>query len=83
MKTAVPAAMEGIVMPQKIKVVLNGCEELVQEGATILDLLALLNEHNQHLIVEHNDFFFPPSKYATRTVEEGDTVEFINPNLGG
>jgi len=70
-------------MSQKIKVNLNGCEEIIQAGATILDLLALLNENDQHLIVEHNDLFIPPSQYATRTVADGDTVEFINPNLGG
>ena len=70
-------------MSRTIKMILNGCDELVPEGATILDLLELLNENDQHLIVEHNDLFIPPSQYATRTVEEGDIVEFINPNLGG
>ena len=70
-------------MPQKIKVILNGCEELIPEGATIQSLLELLNENDQHLIVEHNDLFIPPSQYATRPVEKGDIVEFINPNLGG
>ena len=70
-------------MSTYIKVLLNGCEEIVSAGATILDLLTLLNENDQHLIVEHNDLFIPPSQYASRTVDEGDTVEFINPNLGG
>lgn len=70
-------------MPKEIKIILNGCEELVREGVTISDLLTLLNENDQHLIVEHNDMFIPPPQYAARTVEEGDTVEFINPNLGG
>jgi len=70
-------------MAQKIKIILNGCEEIVQEGATISDLLTLLNEEDQHLIVEHNDLFIPPPQYPTRRVEEGDTIEFINPNLGG
>ena len=70
-------------MPREIEIILNGCEELVQEGATIADLLTLLNEQDQHLIVEHNDMFIPPPQYATRVVAAGDTVEFINPNLGG
>jgi thiamine biosynthesis protein ThiS len=70
-------------MAQEIKIILNGCEELVRKGVTISDLLTLLNENDQHLIVEHNDMFIPPPQYATRAVEEGDTVEFINPNLGG
>lgn len=70
-------------MSQKIKVILNGCEELIPKGATILDLLELLNENDQHLIVEHNDLFIPQYQYVTRTVEDGDIVEFINPNVGG
>ena len=67
-------------MPQEIRVILNGCEERIPEGATIQDLLVLLNENDQHLIVEHNDLFIPPSQYATRPVAEGDIVEIINPN---
>ena len=70
-------------MNTTITVILNGCEEVVSEGATILDLLTLLNENDQHLIVEHNDVFIPPHQYGSLTVAEGDTVEFINPNLGG
>jgi thiamine biosynthesis protein ThiS len=83
MTTAMPAATEGTAMSQKIKVILNGCEERISEGATILDLIALLNETDRHLIVEHNNFLIPPSQYATRTVADGDIVEFINPNMGG
>ncbi len=70
-------------MPEEIKITLNGCEELVRKGATLSDLLILLNENDQHLIVEHNDMFIPPSQYTTRTVEAGDSIEFINPNIGG
>ena len=70
-------------MSQEIKVILNGCEERIPEGATILDLITLLNENDHHLIVEHNNFMIPPSQYASRTVADGDIVEFINPNMGG
>lgn len=70
-------------MSQKITVILNGCEECIPAGTTILDLIALLNETDRHLIVEHNNFLIPPSQYATRTVADGDIVEFINPNMGG
>ena len=83
MMTAKPAVTEGVTMSQKIKVTLNGCEEIIAEGATILDLIALLNESDRHLIVEHNNFLIPPAHYATRTVADGDIVEFINPNMGG
>jgi thiamine biosynthesis protein ThiS len=70
-------------MSRKIKVILNGCEEHMPQGSTILDLIALLNENDHHLIVEHNHLFIPPSQYATRSVADGDSVEFINPNIGG
>ncbi len=70
-------------MTTTITMILNGCEETVSKGATISDLLTMLNENDQHLIVEHNDIFIPPHKYDSLTVAEGDTVEFINPNLGG
>ena len=70
-------------MSGTITVILNGCDETISKGATIMDLLVMLNENDQHLIVEHNDQFVPPAHYATRVVEEGDTVEFINPNIGG
>jgi thiamine biosynthesis protein ThiS len=70
-------------MPQETKIILNGCEEVINEGATIMDLLELLDERDDHLIVEHNDIFIPASQYATRRVAGGDVVEFINPNLGG
>ena len=83
MKTAMSAVTEGVTMSRKIKVTLNGCEERMSEGATILDLITLLNENDRHLIVEHNNFLIPPSQYATRTVADGDIVEFINPNMGG
>ena len=77
------AVTEGVAMSRKIKVTLNGCEEHIPEGATIMDLIALLNETDRHLIVEHNNFLIPPSQYTTRTVADGDIVEFINPNMGG
>jgi thiamine biosynthesis protein ThiS len=77
------AVTEGVAMSRQIKVTLNGCEEHIPEGATIMDLIALLNETDRHLIVEHNNFLIPPSQYTTRTVADGDIVEFINPNMGG
>ena len=76
-------ATKGTAMSREIKIILNGCDEVVPEGSTIMYLLEMLNEHDQHLIVEHNYLFVPPSQYADRTVAEGDTIEFINPNLGG
>jgi thiamine biosynthesis protein ThiS len=67
----------------KIKVILNGCEERISQGATIQDLITLLNEQDRHLIVECNNFLIPPAHYSTHTVADGDIVEFINPNMGG
>jgi thiamine biosynthesis protein ThiS len=75
--------LKGEPMPEKLTVIINGCEERVPENSTILSLLELFGEHNDHLIVEHNDFFVPPHRYDSIKVNEGDVVEFINPNLGG
>ena len=82
-KIAPSTVVESMAMSKNIKVVLNGCEELVPEGATIMYLIEMLEEKDRHLIVEHNNFFIPPSQYATRTVADGDRVEFIRPNMGG
>jgi thiamine biosynthesis protein ThiS len=70
-------------MAERIKVIINGCEENIPRDSSILYLLEMFGENRHHLIVELNDFFVPPSQYGSRCVSEGDMVEFINPNLGG
>ncbi len=70
-------------MSDKITVIVNGCEEQLSENTTILALLEFFGEHNDHLVVEHNNFFIPPHRYDSIIVQEGDIIAFINPNLGG
>jgi sulfur carrier protein ThiS len=56
----------------------------VGEGAIMPTIPAILNAvYDGNLIVEHNDRFVYPQKYAENAVREGDTLEFINPNIGG
>jgi len=56
----------------------------VGEGAIMPTIPAILNAvYDGDLIVEHNDRFVYPQKYAEIAVREGDTFEFINPNIGG
>jgi CO/xanthine dehydrogenase Mo-binding subunit len=58
--------------------------EEVGEGAIMPTIPAILNAvYDGDLIVEHNDRFVYPQKYAEIAVRERDTFEFINPNIGG
>ncbi len=70
-------------MPAQIQITVNGMPEQVTPGLSITDLLALLREHDAHLIVEHNGRFVYPRHYKTTRLKAGDQVELINPDFGG
>ncbi len=50
---------------------------------TIKALIQWAKEGDPHLIVEQNGKYIYPSAYDSQFVFENDTIEFINPNLGG
>jgi thiamine biosynthesis protein ThiS len=62
---------------------LNGIEEIISEEMTIKALIEWAKEGDPHLIVEQNGKYIYPSSYDSQPVLENDTIEFINPNLGG
>jgi len=62
---------------------LNGIKEIIPEEMTIKALIEWAKEGDPHLIVEQNGKYIYPSAYDDHTVFENDTIEFINPNLGG
>ncbi len=62
---------------------LNGIEETIPEEMTIKALIEWAKEGDPHLIVEQNGKYIYPSAYDSHPVFENDTIEFINPNLGG
>lgn len=66
-----------------IEIVLNGLREEVPAGTTVAELIRMSGEEDKHLIVECNNRFIHPHAYPKTAVEEGDKVEFINPDFGG
>lgn len=64
-------------------IVFNGVRESVPERTTISDLIMRTDERDRGLIVEVNRRFIFPGDYGKAFLSEGDTVEFINPDLGG
>ena len=71
------------IMNNAITITVNGFTERVPAGVTLSELIDCFEERDVHLIVEHNQRFVYPQEYETTRVAAGDTVEFINPNIGG
>jgi len=70
-------------MTEPMEITVNGHKETVPASSTLSSLIQHFKEYDGDLIVEHNGRFVYPQKYADVTVREGDTIEFINPNIGG
>lgn len=62
---------------------LNGMQETIPENLNIAQLIEFIKEGDPHLIVEVNNRYIYPKNYTTCQVNANDTIEFINPNLGG
>jgi len=61
----------------------NGLTEKIPPGLNINELIKFFGEGDPHVIVEQNNRYIYPRDYDTCMVKENDTIEFINPNLGG
>ncbi len=70
-------------MSEEIQIVVNGFPEVVRAESTVAELIVHFQETDAHLIVEVNGRFIYPSRYDSLFIQEGDRVEFINPNFGG
>lgn len=68
---------------KKIKIIVNGLEEMVSENSSLADLITFFNEEDVHLIAELNGRFIYSEDYPSQKVKEGDCLEFIHPNIGG
>ena len=66
-----------------IEIVVNGFIENIPQDFTISRLIEHCREGDFHLIVEHNGRFVFPQQYSVTRLNDGDRIEFINPNLGG
>ena len=70
-------------MNDTIEITVNGHKESVPGSSTLFFLIHHFKEYDGDLIVEHNGRFVYPQKHAEVAVRQGDTIEFINPNIGG
>jgi len=66
-----------------MKIELNGLKETVPENISIDALIELFKEGDPDLIVEVNGKYIYPKNFKITTISENDSIEFINPNLGG
>jgi len=70
-------------MKRQISIIINGISEKVPEESSIEELLDRFQEERHALIVEHNGRFVYPQRYGETRVQEGDVLEFIQPDFGG
>ncbi|RJR27336.1 MAG: thiamine biosynthesis protein ThiS [Desulfobacteraceae bacterium] len=70
-------------MEKELEIKVNGSVERIPAGRTLSWLIAFFDENDANLIVERNGAFIYPQQYGAVVLQEGDTVEFINPDFGG
>jgi thiamine biosynthesis protein ThiS len=69
---------------QNLKFVFNGFPEVFAGSClTVQELLDHTQENHSSVIVEINGRFVNRRDYMTRSIVEGDRVEFIHPCFGG
>ena len=66
-----------------IKIKLNDATEKVAADSSLQALIRHFKEADPDLIVELNGRFVYPRAYSATIVQQGDRLEFINPNFGG
>lgn len=66
-----------------MKIRVNGADREIAEGATIADLLELLDIRVKHVAVERNLEVVPRAEHAEATLREGDNLEVVTLVGGG
>jgi thiazole synthase/sulfur carrier protein len=66
-----------------MRVILNGREEEVRDGATVADLVAGLGREPRAVAVERNGEIVPRSRYGATVLEAGDRLEVVHFVQGG
>ena len=66
-----------------IEIILNDTRERIPAHSSLQNIIGHFKETDPDLIVELNGRFVYPRTYATTLLDEGDRLEFINPNFGG
>ena len=70
-------------MSDTINVMINGERRTVAAGATLLELLALLELDPRVVVVEHNRAIVRRPRLSGVTVTEGDSIELVHFVGGG
>ena len=66
-----------------IRIRLNGKEELIKDGITIMDLLKEIDINPQRITIELNGDIISKSKYSEKIIKEGDKMEIVQFIGGG
>ncbi len=66
-----------------MKVTINGSEREVPDGLTVRGLVLHLGLGDGPVAVEQNREIVPRAEHATRTVNDGDTIEIVHFVGGG
>ena len=66
-----------------IHIIFNGFSEEIPENTTIAQLIERNKETDGGLIVELNNKFIFRQDYEKTYINDGDKIEFINPDFGG
>jgi sulfur carrier protein len=67
----------------QMRAIVNGEERLLEEGTTVLTLLAELELAGRRVAVELNRDVVPRSEYELRVLADGDQVEIVHFVGGG
>lgn len=66
-----------------IKIVLNGKEEMLEDGTLLSDLLKLKNIRKEIVVSELNGEIVDKEKYEMTSLKDGDKLEFVYYMGGG
>jgi thiamine biosynthesis protein ThiS len=66
-----------------VRIVLNGHEEDVENGATLADLIAASGLAGKRVAIEINREIVPRSDFATRALAANDRIEVVHAIGGG
>lgn len=66
-----------------MKITLNGAQQDVPDGLTVLGLLRHLNIQHERVAVELNLDIVRKADYATTTIRDGDGIEVVSFMGGG
>lgn len=66
-----------------LNVIVNGDDKTLEAGATVADLVHLLELEGKRIAVELNMEIVPRSEHPTTTLSQGDNLEIVHAIGGG